>query len=331
MLGNVARDLRLLGYDAEFRPELPDPALLGLAQRDGRILVTRDRALHRRARGVRCVLVTASDPRRQTAEVLRALPPHHPPRPWTRCLVCNGRLEPADRDRVLQRVPDHVAVAHDRFLACPGCGRVYWAGSHTARLGARLRALAAFTGSRRSSIKQGSPTGGDVVSESVAVYPGSFDPITNGHVDIIQRTAEVFDRVVVLVAVNRDKRTLFSVDERMGLIGQVFADHPRVEVDAFQGLLVEYMRRNGYRVVVRGLRAVSDFEYEFQMALMNRKIYPSVDTFFLAARENYSYVSSRILKEVFELGGCIKDLAPPVVIEALQAKYGRPPTNGGER
>ncbi|GAB4251023.1 pantetheine-phosphate adenylyltransferase [Deferrisoma sp.] len=167
------------------------------------------------------------------------------------------------------------------------------------------------------------------MSESVAVYPGSFDPITNGHVDIIERTAEVFDRVVVLVAVNRDKRTLFSVEERIDLIRRVFADQPKVQVDAFQGLLVEYLRRNGYRVVVRGLRAVSDFEYEFQMALMNRKIYPEMDTFFLASKENYSYVSSRILKEVFELGGCIKDLAPDLVIDALRAKFRRPPTNGG--
>jgi len=161
------------------------------------------------------------------------------------------------------------------------------------------------------------------VSESVAVYPGSFDPITNGHVDIIERSAEVFDRVVVLVAVNRDKRTLFDLEERMELIRRVFEHHPRVEVDSFRGLLVEYMRSHGYRVVVRGLRAVSDFEYEFQMALMNRKIYPQLETFFLAARENYSYVSSRILKEVFELGGCIQDLAPAVVIEALREKFGR--------
>ncbi len=161
------------------------------------------------------------------------------------------------------------------------------------------------------------------MSESVAVYPGSFDPITNGHVDIIERSAEVFDRVVVLVAVNRDKRTLFDLEERMELIRRVFEHHPRVEVDSFRGLLVEYMRSHGYRVVVRGLRAVSDFEYEFQMALMNRKIYPQLETFFLAARENYSYVSSRILKEVFELGGCIQDLAPAVVIEALREKFGR--------
>jgi pantetheine-phosphate adenylyltransferase len=156
---------------------------------------------------------------------------------------------------------------------------------------------------------------------TTAVYPGSFDPITNGHVDIILRGAEVFDRLRVLIAVNSEKKTLFPLEERMALMREVFRDHPRVEIDAFEGLLVSYMKAHGIRVVIRGLRAVSDFEYEFQMALMNRKVYPEADTFFLAARENYSYVSSRILKEVFRLGGCITDLAPPVVIEALRKKY----------
>jgi pantetheine-phosphate adenylyltransferase len=156
---------------------------------------------------------------------------------------------------------------------------------------------------------------------TTAVYPGSFDPITNGHVDIILRGAEVFDRLTVLVAVNSEKTTLFSLEERLALIRQVFADHSRVEVDFFEGLLVDYLRARDIRVVVRGLRAVSDFEYEFQMALMNRKIYPEAETFFMAARENYSYVSSRILKEVFSLGACIKDLAPPAVIDAMREKF----------
>jgi len=163
---------------------------------------------------------------------------------------------------------------------------------------------------------------------TTAVYPGSFDPITNGHVDIISRGADVFDRLIVLVAVNSEKQTLFSLEERLALIRRVFSDHPRVEVDHFQGLLVDYLQARDIRVVVRGLRAVSDFEYEFQMALMNRKIYPEAETFFMAARENYSYVSSRILKEVFSLGGCIKDLAPPVVIEAMRGKFG---TQASER
>lgn len=158
------------------------------------------------------------------------------------------------------------------------------------------------------------------MSANAAVYPGSFDPITNGHVDIILRGSQIFDRLIVLVAVNSEKKTLFDLEERLHLIREVFRDNPKVEVDAFEGLLVSYMRSRDIRVVIRGLRAVSDFEYEFQMALMNRKIYPEADTLFLAARENYSYVSSRILKEVFGLGGCIADLAPATVIEAMKRK-----------
>ncbi len=154
-----------------------------------------------------------------------------------------------------------------------------------------------------------------------AVYPGSFDPITNGHVDIILRGAEVFDRLIILVAVNREKKNLFTLDERLDLIRQVFHDHPKVEVDSFEGLLMAYLRSRRIRVVIRGLRAVSDFEYEFQMALMNRKIYPEAETFFLAARENYSYVSSRLLKEASSLGGCVDGLAPPLVIEAMRRKF----------
>lgn len=159
------------------------------------------------------------------------------------------------------------------------------------------------------------------MSANVAVYPGSFDPITNGHVDIILRGSQIFDRLIVLVAVNSEKKTLFTLDERLVLIREVFRDNPKVEVDTFEGLLVNYMKARDIRVVIRGLRAVSDFEYEFQMALMNRKIYPEADTLFLAARENYSYVSSRILKEVFGLGGCIVDLAPAAVIDAMKRKF----------
>jgi len=159
------------------------------------------------------------------------------------------------------------------------------------------------------------------VDNHAAVYPGSFDPITNGHVDIILRGAEVFDKLIVLVAVNREKTTLFSLEERMELVREVFRDHPRIIVDSFEGLMVDYLRKNEVPVVIRGLRAVSDFEYEFQMALMNRKIYPTAETFFLAASEKYSYVSSRIVKEVFSLGACISELAPPVVVEAMRRKY----------
>lgn len=154
-----------------------------------------------------------------------------------------------------------------------------------------------------------------------AVYPGSFDPITYGHIDIINRSARIFDHVVVLVACNEGKTNLFSPEKRVELIKSVFRKNPKVAVDSFHGLLVDYLRSHDYRVVVRGLRVVSDFEYEFQMALMNRKINPEVETFFMAASEKYSYVSSRILKEVFSLGGCIEGLAPQSVIDAMRTVF----------
>lgn len=159
------------------------------------------------------------------------------------------------------------------------------------------------------------------MSGSIAVYPGSFDPITNGHVDIILRGAEAFDSLVVLVAVNSGKDPLFTNAERVKLIKEVFKDHKNIKVDLFSGLLVDYMKENDIRVVIRGLRAVSDFEYEFQMALVNKKIYPKAETFFMAASENYSYVSSRIVKEVFSLGACVEELAPKPVIEAMRRKF----------
>ncbi len=142
MLGNVARDLRLLGLDAVFAPDVPDPELLRRAQRERRILVTRDRGLAARARGVRCVLVHGTLPRNQVLEVLRLVPPAAVA-PLTRCLVCNQPLQRAGRDQVLARIPDHVALAHARFRVCPGCGRVYWPGTHTSRLVRRLQFLRA--------------------------------------------------------------------------------------------------------------------------------------------------------------------------------------------
>ena len=142
MLGNVARDLRLLGLDAVFAPDVPDPELLRRAQRERRVLVTRDRGLAARARGVRCVLVHSTLPRDQVLEVLPLVPPTAVA-PLTRCLVCNQRLQRAGREQVLARVPDHVALTHGRFRVCPGCGRVYWPGTHTQRLFQRLRWLRA--------------------------------------------------------------------------------------------------------------------------------------------------------------------------------------------
>lgn len=156
----------------------------------------------------------------------------------------------------------------------------------------------------------------------VAIYPGSFDPLTNGHVDIISRGARLFERIVVAILVNIEKSPLFSVDERTALAREVFADLPNVEVDTFGGLLVDYARAKKASVVVRGLRAVSDFEYEMQMALMNRRLNPDLETVFMMPAEEYSYVSSRLVKEVFALGGNIGGLVP-AAIEARLAARGR--------
>ncbi|MCY4025699.1 MAG: pantetheine-phosphate adenylyltransferase [Acidobacteria bacterium] len=154
----------------------------------------------------------------------------------------------------------------------------------------------------------------------LAVYPGSFDPLTNGHVDIIERGARLFDRIVLAILVNIDKAPLFSVDERVAILREVFDDHPNVEVETFDGLLVDYARQRGADVIVRGLRAISDFEYEMQMALMNRHLNPDIETVFMMPAESYTYLSSRLAKEVFALGGSITGLVPAVVEARLRAK-----------
>ena len=156
--------------------------------------------------------------------------------------------------------------------------------------------------------------------ERLAVYPGSFDPLTNGHVDIILRGSKLFDRIIVAMLVNPEKAPLFSADERVETAREVFRDHPNVEVDTFDGLLVGYARRKGASVIVRGLRAVSDFEYELQMALMNRRLYPDVETVFMMPGEAYTYLSSRLVKEVFALGGSISGLVPEIVEARLRQK-----------
>jgi len=153
-----------------------------------------------------------------------------------------------------------------------------------------------------------------------AVFPGSFDPLTNGHVDIIERGSRLFHRVVVAVAINAEKTPLFSVDERVAMTREIFCDHPGVEVDTFSGLLVEYARQLGASALIRGLRAVSDFEYEFQMALMNRRLNHDLETVFLMPDEKYTYTSSRLIKEVFMLGGQVAGLVPATVEERLRQK-----------
>jgi pantetheine-phosphate adenylyltransferase len=154
----------------------------------------------------------------------------------------------------------------------------------------------------------------------IGIYPGSFDPLTNGHVDIILRGARLFDRIIVAILVNPDKTPLFTPAERVELVREAFAAEPNVEVDTFDGLLVDYVGRRRANVIVRGLRAVSDFEYEMQMALMNRHLSPQVETVFMMPGEAYTYLSSRLVKEVFALGGSIAGLVPPGVERRLLAR-----------
>ena len=158
------------------------------------------------------------------------------------------------------------------------------------------------------------------MSDRVAIYPGSFDPLTNGHVDIIQRGARIFDRIVVAMLVNIEKAPLFTVPERVDIARAVFRGWPNVEVDTFDGLLVDYARRKQATAIVRGLRAISDFEYEMQMALMNRRLSPEVETVFMMPAEPYTYVSSRLVKEVVALGGTVTGLVPEIVEQRLREK-----------
>ena len=155
---------------------------------------------------------------------------------------------------------------------------------------------------------------------TLAVYPGTFDPITNGHVDILRRSLKIFDRVVVALAENVRKAPLFSIDERRKLIADALGGDARLEVDAFQGLLADYCRRRGASVVIRGLRALADFEYEFQSAHMNRRLAPDVETLFLMTGEESFYVSSSLVKEVALMGGDVSGLVPAGVAAALAAK-----------
>ncbi len=155
---------------------------------------------------------------------------------------------------------------------------------------------------------------------TLAVYPGSFDPLTNGHVDIIMRGARLFDRIVVAILVNAEKNPLFSMAERVEIAREVFKSQSNVEVDTFDGLLVDYVARRGAQVIVRGLRAVSDFEFEFQMALMNQRLDSRIETVFMMPAEQYTYISSRLIKEVFSLGGRVSGLVPDLVEQRLRQK-----------
>ena len=157
-------------------------------------------------------------------------------------------------------------------------------------------------------------------SERIAVYPGTFDPLTNGHVDIIQRGAALFDRIVVAILINPQKSPLFTIEERLEMARAVFESQPGVEVEAFEGLLVDYARQRKASVIVRGLRAISDFEFEMQMALMNRHLSSTIETILMMPAESYTYLSSRLVKEVFGLGGSIRGLVPNLVETRLSEK-----------
>ena len=154
----------------------------------------------------------------------------------------------------------------------------------------------------------------------IAVYPGSFDPITNGHLDIIQRSSRIFDKVIVAVVKNHSKKPLFTSEERMELIRKSVSGLSNVEVDHFDGLLVNYIASKGAHAIIKGLRAVSDFEYEFQMALMNRKLQPDVETLFMMTNHKYSYLSSGLVKEIASLDGCIKGLVPDAIFDDIMNK-----------
>ncbi|MEW9081277.1 pantetheine-phosphate adenylyltransferase [Caldanaerobacter subterraneus] len=155
----------------------------------------------------------------------------------------------------------------------------------------------------------------------VAIYPGSFDPVTYGHIDIIKRGANLFDKLIVAVLLNPAKRPLFSIQERIELLKEVTKDIPNVEVDYFDGLLVEYAKKVNASAIIKGLRMVSDFEYEFQMALVNKKLNPSVETIFLMTSQKYGYLSSSLVKEIAQFGGCLSEFVPDIVAERLMEKF----------
>jgi len=155
---------------------------------------------------------------------------------------------------------------------------------------------------------------------SIAIYPGSFDPVTNGHLDLIERGEKMFDKLIVAVLNNAEKQPLFSVPERVEMLREVTQRWPGVEVDVFNGLLIDYARKRGAGVILRGIRAISDYEYELQMALMNRKLEPRLETVFMLPGETYSYLSSKLVREIAQLGGPLKDLVPAAVEQRLRTK-----------
>jgi pantetheine-phosphate adenylyltransferase len=165
------------------------------------------------------------------------------------------------------------------------------------------------------------PNGGRESISKIAIYPGSFDPITYGHIDVVERALEMFDKVVVAIAHDTAKNALFTVDERMEMVKTLFEDSPNVIVDTFKGLLVDYVDKTNAKVILRGLRATSDFEYEFHMASMNRTLNAHLDTLFMMTSKDYFFVSSRTIKEVASLGGAVEGLVPDLVARRLKEKF----------
>jgi pantetheine-phosphate adenylyltransferase len=168
--------------------------------------------------------------------------------------------------------------------------------------------------------------GKDIDMGKVAIYPGSFDPITYGHIDVIERALQIFDKVIVAIADNEEKRPLFTVEERLQMVKEIFEDNPNVIVDSFKGLLVDYVAKTNVKVSLRGLRATSDFEYEFHMASMNRSLDSHLDTLFMMTSKDYFFVSSRTIKEVARLGGAVEGLVPELVVRRLKEKFKLPVT-----
>lgn len=160
------------------------------------------------------------------------------------------------------------------------------------------------------------------MSEKVAIYPGTFDPLTNGHLSIINRALKIFDKVVVAILINPNKTPLFTLEERISMLKEIFKNGENVEVDTFNGLLIDYVVKKKTNIIVRGLRALSDFEYEFQMALMNRKLNREIQSVFLMTDYKWFYISSTIVKEAARYGGDIKGLVPPIVCDKLKRKFG---------
>ncbi len=160
------------------------------------------------------------------------------------------------------------------------------------------------------------------MNQRVAIYPGTFDPLTNGHLSIIKRALKIFDKLVVAILINPNKTPLFTLEERIAMLKEIFKDEPNIEIDSFNGLLIDYAVKKNANIVVRGLRALSDFEYEFQMALMNRKLNRDIQSVFLMTDYKWFYISSTIIKEAARYGGEIKGLVPPIVYEKLRQKFG---------